>query len=236
MSKRYRLIVFDWDGTLMDSVDLISTCLAESFRRAGLPVLPPERYRAIIGLGLHEAMSELMPGLSEERLMEVVSHYRDCFLAAPPECMPFFAHVENTLEILHREGYQLAVATGKARRGLARLFEQHQVCRLFSSSRCADESRSKPAPDMLLELMRENGVLAAETLMIGDSLHDIRMAREAGVDALGITHGVNQDEELLACGALACLSSMAELLPWLGLTGAEIPSPAPARHNPPASA
>ena len=215
MEKQYKLIVFDWDGTLMDSVDLIASCLETAFRRAGLPVLPPERYRAIIGLGLQEAMSELMPGLSEAALETVVDHYRDCFLSAPPECMPFFAEVECTLEALHQAGYRLAVATGKARRGLARLFEQHEVCRVFSSSRCADESQSKPAPDMLLELMQENGVSAEETLMIGDSLHDIRMARAAGVDAMGVAHGVNRCEELLASGAIACLSSMTELLSWL---------------------
>ncbi|MEK8088435.1 HAD-IA family hydrolase [Thermithiobacillus plumbiphilus] len=215
MQRRYELIVFDWDGTLMDSVGLITSCLETAFQRAGLPVLPPERYRAIIGLGLQEAMSELMPDLSAEALETVVDHYRDCFLSAPPECMPFFAEVESTLEALHGAGYRLAVATGKARRGLARLFEQHGICRVFSSSRCADESQSKPAPDMLLELMQENGVSAEETLMVGDSLHDIRMARAAGVDALGVAHGVNPCEELLASGAIACLASMADLLPWL---------------------
>lgn len=215
MKTRYKLIAFDWDGTLMDSVDLIASCLEAAFRQAGLPVLSPERYRRIIGLGLQEAMHELMPGLTGKDLESVVEHYRDCFLSAPPERMPFFAEVESTLDSLHAAGYRLAVATGKARRGLDRLFEQHDVCRVFSSSRCADESQSKPAPDMLLELMQENGVRAEETLMVGDSLHDIRMARAAGVDALGIAHGVNTCEELLTCGAIACLSSMAELQPWL---------------------
>ncbi|MFZ5660186.1 MAG: HAD family hydrolase [Pseudomonadota bacterium] len=214
-SRDYQLLVFDWDGTLMDSVGTIVHCMAEAFRRAGIEPLPDSRYRSIIGLGLQEALQALTPELPAHAFDAVAQHYRDCFLSAPHEAMPFFPAVEATLGELHARGYRLAVATGKSRRGLVRMFEHHAVCRLFTSSRCADESRSKPAPDMLLEIMAETGVAAERTLMVGDSIHDIRMARNAGVHGLGISHGVSSAEELRRHGALGCIHHFAELPAWL---------------------
>lgn len=215
MKKYYELLVFDWDGTLMDSVGTIVRCLRQAFRKSGLTPLPDERYRGIIGLGLQEALAALRPDLPAAAWEAVTAHYRDCFLSVSQAEMPFFPGAEETLRALHRRGYRLAVATGKARRGLDRLFSQYEVASVFSSSRCADECASKPAPDMLLEIMTETGCAPAQTLMVGDAVYDMLMARAAGVDALGVSHGVGERVVLREQGALDCLDSLHELLPWL---------------------
>jgi len=210
---RYRLIVFDWDGTVIDSPRAIVECMQEASRDLDLPVPEPERASHVIGLGLHDAMKIVAPDLPGERYPEFIAAYRRHFLARE-DTMRLFAGMEALLERLSRER-SLAIATGKSRKGLERSLEATGVRRLFAASRCADETSPKPHPAMLLELMDELNHSRQETLMIGDTSHDLEMARAAGVDALAVTYGAHNEEGLRACGPLGCISTVTELERWL---------------------
>jgi phosphoglycolate phosphatase len=210
-----RLLVFDWDGTLMDSEARIVASASTAIADLGLPARTPEAIRGIIGLGLPEAMEALYPGLSQDTYARLVDRYRAHFLAEGGTPMPLFPAVRETLEGLRGEGYVLAVATGKSRRGLERALEETGLGDLFAATRCADESRSKPHPQMLLEVMAAVGFGAGETLMIGDSEYDLQMAIHAGVAGVGVGYGVKGCERLLDYAPLACFDTIAELPPWL---------------------
>ena len=216
MNTAYDLIVFDWDGTLMDSEARIVDCLQAAFADIGRPV--PSRAAAadVIGLGLDEAMSQLWPeaGAAERQL--VAGHYRRHFLGRHPTPSALFPHARETLERLHAEGYLLAVATGKSRRGLEQSLDETGLRALFHATRCADETFSKPHPRMLRELMDELGATPERTLMIGDTEYDLLMAANAGADALAVCYGVHTPERLQALGPLACLSGLAVIPDWLG--------------------
>lgn len=214
MPKQFNLLVFDWDGTLLDSAGTIVSAIQAAFRDLGLPPPPEERARHVIGLGLNEAIAELLPQLAGSEYGRVVERYRHHYLSRDHEILLFDGAVE-TIVALHQAGFILAVATGKSRRGLERAFEHSGLGPYFHSSRCADESFSKPHPGMLQELMDELGMAPQETLMIGDTSHDLLMARNAGVKGLGVAHGAHSREGLLACGPLACVDDMTELRQWL---------------------
>jgi len=211
------LLVFDWDGTLMDSIPLICRCLEAAFAYADLPGRSVADYRSIIGLGLADALARLAPAADERVRERILEGYRRCYFAASPEDTPLFPGVEDGLQSLREVGFTLAVATGKARRGLDRALAAHpSLARLFTVTRCADESRSKPHPQMLLEILAATGKEAREAWMIGDTIHDVAMARAAGVAALGVACGVDDGETLEREGAFAVLSGPAELPAFLG--------------------
>ena len=211
----FRLLVFDWDGTLMDSEARIVSSAIAAFADLGLSPRSPEAIRGIIGLGLPEAMQALYPGLAEDRYATIIDRYRHHFLEADATPMPLFPGVAQTLTRLRAEGYLLAVATGKSRRGLDRALAETGLGGLFEVTRCADETRSKPHPQMLLEVMGALAVPAAQTLMIGDSEYDLQMATDAEVAAVGVGYGVQGCERLLHYRPLACFDRIEELHPWL---------------------
>ena len=214
MRKRFELIVFDWDGTLMDSTAAIVASIQAAAR--DLDIQPPsdERAQHIIGLGLIDALRHALPDLPVERYQEVAERYRYHFLSRDQDLLLFDGAVE-LIEELTRAGYHLAVATGKTRKGLARAFEVSGLGPRFQASRCADECRSKPHPQMLEELMDEIGVEPDVTLMIGDTTHDLQMARNAGVGALGVAYGAHPREILEAACPIYCAGNVAELAAWL---------------------
>jgi phosphoglycolate phosphatase len=214
---KYGLIVFDWDGTVIDSPAAIAECMQEASRDLGLPVPEPERATHVIGLGLHDAMRIVAPGLAGERYPEFIAAYRRHFLARE-DTMRLFAGMERLLERLSRER-PLAIATGKSRKGLERSLEATGVRRLFTASRCADETTPKPHPAMLFELMRELNAEPDGVLMIGDTSHDMEMARAAGVDGLAVTYGAHPERELRSCGPRGCVASVPELERWLSENG-----------------
>jgi phosphoglycolate phosphatase len=214
---KYALIVFDWDGTLIDSAGTIVQCIQDAARDMGLEVPAPERARHVIGLGLHDSLSHAVPTLAVERYREFADHYRRHFIARQ-DAMLLFPGVLQLLGKLQPEK-QLAIATGKSRRGLDRALDMGKLRAFFCASRCADESQPKPHPAMLLELMEELGVEAGRVLMIGDTSHDLEMARSAGVDALAVSYGAHGEDGLRACGPRGCVSSVAELGAWLKLNG-----------------
>ena len=212
----FKLIVFDWDGTLMDSEAKIVASARAAITDLSVPPLANERIRNIIGLGLREAVECLFPEGDEAFHRQFVERYRYHFLIADQTPMPLFAGAEDTLSALCDQGYMLAVATGKARRGLDRVLDETGLRRHFLTSRCADEAPSKPHPQMLEEIMEELGVAGDETLMVGDTEYDLQMARNAGTRAIGVSYGVHGCERLLQFEPLACLDDISELTEWLG--------------------
>jgi phosphoglycolate phosphatase len=209
----YRLLVFDWDGTIIDSAATITECIRDASRELGLEVPERERASHVIGLGLHDAMRIAVPGLPAQRYPEFVASYRKHFLERK-DSMRLFEGMRALLDDLSKK-HLLAIATGKSRRGLDRDLEFHGLNPLFAASRCADETNPKPHPAMLIEIMDQLDVSQEEVLMVGDTSHDMEMARAAGVQALAVTYGAHPEEGLRACGPLGCFSSVAELEEWL---------------------
>ncbi|HEU4353344.1 MAG TPA: HAD-IA family hydrolase [Burkholderiales bacterium] len=214
---KYRLLVFDWDGTIIDSASTIAECIRDASRDLALEVPERERARHVIGLGLHDAMRIVVPELPASRYPEFVASYRKHFLARK-DCMQLFAGMRELLEELSGS-HLLAIATGKSRQGLARDIEFHGLKALFAASRCADETHPKPHPAMLMELMAQLAVQSDVALMIGDTSHDLEMARAARVAAVAVTYGAHPEDGLRACGPLGCFSTVDELQVWLKANG-----------------
>lgn len=216
MARRFDLLVFDWDGTLMDSTAVIAASLQAACGDIGLPVPPEERARHIIGLGLHDAMRYVLPGVPPSIYPQVVERYRHHFLARE-ESAPLFEGAAAALTALREAGLMLAVATGKSRRGLDRVLERTGIGALFHATRCGEEAANKPAPAMLLELQSELDVGKERMLMIGDTTHDLQMAQNAGVASLAAAFGAHPREQLLAFQPLACIEHPRALWEWLTL-------------------
>lgn len=214
MSLRYPLIVFDWDGTLMDSTVGITRAIQEAARDMGLPVPGRDQASHVIGLGLHDALRTAVPALRAEDYGRFVEHYRKHFFTAE-EQMALFEGTREMLVALRERGHQLAVATGKSRRGLDRALSAMDLRDLFDATRCADETRPKPDPAMLHELMEELGHPPERLLMIGDTSHDLGMARAAGVDAVAVAYGAHKPGDLREWRPAACVESIEELHRWL---------------------
>ncbi len=209
------LIIFDWDGTLMDSAARIVACMTLAFQEIAQPPPPPMAIRDVIGLGLEEAMLVLWPEGDAELRHQVAEYYRERFLAPDSMPTPLFPHAARVIEELYTEGHLLAVATGKSRRGLNKALMESDLGHYFHATRCADETRSKPHPQMLFELLDELGTPPQAALMIGDTVFDLEMANQAGVRALAVDYGVHSRERLLTQSPCGCISSLAELPHWL---------------------
>lgn len=212
MKDRFDLLVFDWDGTLFDSISWIVESLQRAAEECRLPIPDEKAAKAIIGLGLMESMQALYPGSSPELAARIAQSYRRHYGSKPATAMGLFEGVEEMLAELQGRGFKLAVATGKARAGLDYALRATGVGHRFHATRCADETASKPDPAMLFQLMDGLGVERERTLMIGDSVHDLHMARNAGVVAVGVGCGANRPDELAELEPLACLKATAELL------------------------
>ena len=214
MSRRFDLLVFDWDGTLMDSAAAITDSLRAACRDLDLAVPSEEQARYVIGLGLRDAMSHILPGLDPAIYPRVAERYREHYLRRDPDTS-LFAGAAETIAKLHESGYLLAVATGKSRRGLDRSLRATGLEGYFHATRCADEGHVKPHPGMLQSLMDSLRVADARTLMIGDTTHDMEMARAAGVARLGAAYGAHSRNALLQYAPLACLDDFESLRQWL---------------------
>jgi len=214
---RYPLIVFDWDGTIIDSTGTIAECIQQAAAEMGLPVPHDERARHVIGLGLHDSLRHAVPELPASRYNDFVALYRKYFLARE-DTMKLFPGMQELLSTLKKK-HVLAIATGKSRKGLDRALDAGGLRHYFKSSRCADETNPKPHPAMLNELMAELNFSKDQLLMIGDTSHDLEMARAAGVDAVAVTYGAHREEGLRACGPLGCFASVRQLDQWLTTQG-----------------
>jgi len=213
-TRRFELIVFDWDGTLVDSTALIAESLQQACRDLGLPVPDDAAARYVIGLGLADAMKSVAPELPLHRHSELGARYREHYLAREAG-IPLFAGARELLAELDAAGYLLAVATGKTRAGLARSLARIGLEGTFHATRCADEGFPKPHPDMLLHLMERLAVEPDATLMIGDTTHDLDLAQNAGAAGLAVAYGAHPTTDLVGRSPLATLHSVAELREWL---------------------
>jgi len=214
MQKNYDLIVFDWDGTVMDSTAVIAGSIQSACRDLGLPVPSDEDARHVIGLGLQQALRYAVPLAPESMYEPLADRYRHYFLAQDSS-IPLYAGARETIGELHASGYLLGVATGKSRAGLERVLDASGMRAYFHATRTADQTFSKPHPAMLLEIMDELGVLPERTLMIGDTTHDVELAQNAGVDAVAVGHGAHPPEQLLALSPRALVNDFTELRGWL---------------------
>ena len=212
--RRYQLIVFDWDGTLFDSATVIAEGIQHAARDMALPVPDWRTASHVIGLGLSDSLRHAMPALPPERYKEFLALYRSYFLEREDTLTLFPGVVELLLELKER-GHRLAVATGKPRRGLDRALQSSAIGALFDATRCGDETQPKPHPAMLLELMNHLELRASDMLMIGDTSHDLGMAKSAGVDAVAVSYGAHPEDSLRLFAPRACVSSVVELRLWL---------------------
>lgn len=214
MSKRYDLIVFDWDGTVADSTAAIAGSIQAACRGLGLTVPDDRAARQVIGLGLEQALRRAVPDVPEAKLRDLVTLYRHHFIVQS-EAIPLYKGAKETIVELHDAGYLLAVATGMSRVGLERALKTSNLKNYFRATRTADVTYSKPNPAMLQELMKDLAVDAERTLMVGDTTHDLLMAQNAGVDAVAVLHGAHLPEQLRALKPLALVEDFTALRAWL---------------------
>jgi phosphoglycolate phosphatase len=215
MTRRFDLVVFDWDGTLFDSTALIARCIQEACRDVGAPVPTLIDASYVIGLGLGDALRHVAPSLDPSVYGRLAQRYRHHYTARQDDLALFDGTLDMLAELSARQ-HLLAVATGKARRGLEQALAHAELAHVFHATRTADETASKPDPLMLHELMVETGVAAARTLMIGDAVHDLEMARRAGVASVGVSYGAHEPASFADYAPLAVVHSMGELRRWLG--------------------
>lgn len=212
--NKFDLIVFDWDGTLMDSTAAIVKSIQAAAADLGLPIPDREAAAYVIGLGLREAMESVVPGLDPQYYPRMVERYRHHYLIKSHE-LSLFDGVRDMLDELSQRGHFLAVATGKSRMGLNRVLEETRLGGYFHATRCADETFSKPHPAMLNELTHELGQEMERTVMIGDTTHDLLMAANAGASGIAVRYGAHPEEELLLHRPIFTAESVVQLHAWL---------------------
>ncbi|WP_144394313.1 HAD family hydrolase [Pleionea sediminis] len=210
--KQFKTIIFDWDGTLMDSAGRIVSAMQTSAQQVGIPVPSEEAVRHIIGLSLDAVFEQLFPDTDPAIKPELFEAYRFQYVEGDPTPSPLFTGAEEVLQFLKTKGICLAVATGKGRQGLHRVMTESALTHYFDDSICADEAESKPHPDMIHRLLERNSWEKQSVLMIGDTTHDLQMAQSAGIQSLGVSYGAHPKENLLAFDPLHVLDDIRELM------------------------
>ena len=213
-TRRFDLIVFDWDGTLFDSTALIVRCMQSACADIDVAVPSAERAAYVIGLGLHDALQHAVPGLPESRYPELGRRYRHHYMASQHELVLFDGTLAM-LQALKQRKHWLAVATGKSRQGLDEALHDVRLLGIFDATRTADETAGKPHPLMLQQLMREFGADPQRTLMIGDTTHDLQLAINAGTASVGVSYGAHAPDAFAALNPLHVAHSTADLQAWL---------------------
>jgi phosphoglycolate phosphatase len=214
MLDRFDLVVFDWDGTLLDSTSAIARSIQAAAADLGLTVPDYDLASHVIGLGLADALRMAVPDLVEEKVLEYSARYRHHYLAAET-ALDLFAGARELIDALRARAMPLAIATGKSHAGLQRALRQADMEACFVATRCADQTHSKPHPAMLLELAEQLMVDRHRILMVGDTTHDLQMARSAGAAAVGMTQGAHHAAQLLELTPLALFDSLPQLHAWL---------------------
>lgn len=209
--RRFDVLIFDWDGTLFDSVDWIVECLQQAATDSGVAMPTSETARSVIGLSLSAAMQTLFPDEPADRLEHLMDSYRRRYFTKEIKPGDLFDGVSDTLTELRNRGFLLAIATGKARQGLERALRGTDISDLFSATRCADETASKPHPAMVNEIIASLRTPRARAVMIGDTTHDLLMAGNAGIAGIGVTCGAHNRDTLAALRPLACLADVCGL-------------------------
>jgi len=211
---KYELIVWDWDGTLMDSTPTIVQCIQQACVDLELPVPDDSLASHVIGLGVQDALRIAVPSVRVDQHPRLVDRFRYHYLAKDHE-LHLFTGIKDLLNDLKTRGHLLAVATGKSRKGLDRSLRFHELNDMFADTRTPDECFSKPHPGMLLELSESLAVPMDKVLMIGDTTHDLLMAKNAGADAVAVTYGAHPEYVLKKEEPLSCVNDVRELSAWL---------------------
>ena len=216
----YKLVIFDWDGTLMDSLSRIVQSMQSAAIDLDLEPRTAHQVHDIIGLALDLAISRLYPELTAAGIASMHERYAHHYIEGDQSPSQFYVGVPALLQQLHTDNVLLSVATGKSRKGLDRIMKAHQVEPLFHSTRCADETKSKPEPDMLWEILDFHKLGREDAVMVGDTEFDLEMAQRAGVDAVGVTWGAHDINRLQRHGPKVCVDRVDQLAAWL--TGATV--------------
>lgn len=212
---QFKLIIFDWDGTLVNSTARIIDSMQQASNDNSMPKVSDAAVQNIIGLGLPEAIQTLWPAISLEQLEKMIPSYAHYFVSGSSVSMEMFEGARSVLGQLLLRNHVLAVATGKTRKGLNRMMHDLELEHLFAATRCADETRSKPHPQMLHELLATLGLSNTEALMVGDTTYDLEMANAAGVASVAMSYGAHDESRLMACQPRAICHSMHELYEWI---------------------
>jgi len=208
------LLIFDWDGTISDSAAKIVACMQDAAEQCGQRICSAEEIKNIIGLGLPEAMRALYSGISDKDSEQMQKAYASHFVAADVQPSPFFSGAMETMQALRDAGHYLAVATGKSRHGLDRVLERLDLQDFFHSTRCADETASKPQPLMLQELLEEFSCDLGDAVMIGDTEYDMAMAKAIGMDKIAVSYGAHHIDRLKPYDPVLCVDEFAQMLGW----------------------
>ncbi len=218
MAKKqsYQLIVFDWDGTLMDSSKKIGNCFESAAMAAGMPSPNVDQVISYIGLGLDESFRRLYPGIDQQSISQLVNSYRESWLFQDNTPMALFKDVNNGLKKLKNAGYMLAIATGKSRRGLDQALMETNLESMFVYSRCADETRSKPHPQMLLDVLEFTGLESSACVMVGDTTFDLEMAKNADMDGIGVGYGSHPEALLEPLSVGSVFAGFNQLVDYFG--------------------
>ncbi len=217
MDSKIRFIVFDWDGTLMDSEAQIVSCLHAAIADLQIEPMEDDTVKNVIGLGLREAIDTLVPGRDDRFHQAFVDHYREHWFRSGSSSL--FEGVRESLQTLRQRNLVLGVATGKARRGLDKALGETGLDSFFDATRCADEAPSKPHPQMLLELMEILEVAPQQTVMVGDTEYDMEMATNAGAAKIAVSSGVHSAERLQQHSPLVTLNRIRDMPAWLEEAG-----------------
>lgn len=212
MNNRFDLIIFDWDGTLIDSIDWIVHCLQTAGKESGYGIPEAQAAKDVIGLSIANACSTLFPGADQETVTRLTACYQQTYLSRQLSREDLFPGVYEMLAELKQSGYQLAVATGKTRTGLQQALQATDTEDLFCITRCSDETASKPDPLMLHQIMQHTHTPSDRSLMIGDSTHDLQMAMNAQISSIAVSCGAHPEDILQQFNPLMCLQQPAELL------------------------
>ena len=209
------IFIFDWDGTLSDSVGRIVICLRRAALDLGLEDLGDDAFSEVIGLGLPQAIAQLYPGLDADTGERFRVGYAGHFIAEDIAPSKLFPKALEVLEELRARGHYIAVATGKSRRGLDRVLASMGMEGFFHATRCADETASKPDPRMILEIIEELGEAVEQAVVMGDTEYDMDMARRAGVAGIGVSYGVHSPQRLALYRPSLIVGCLSELLDWV---------------------
>jgi phosphoglycolate phosphatase len=212
MKNRFDLIIFDWDGTLIDSIDWIARCLQNAANDTRHEMPNYQAAKDVIGLSIERAIEALFPDANADEVLDLVNRYETAYFSKTISREDLFLGVYEMLETLNQQGFKLAIATGKTREGLDKALRATNTRDLFCITRCADETKSKPHPLMLHEIMSHTKILPERTLMVGDSTHDLQMALNAGVSSIGVASGAHDSEQLKNYSPLHCFLQPTELL------------------------
>jgi phosphoglycolate phosphatase len=215
MKNRFDLLIFDWDGTLIDSIDWIARCLQNAANDTRHDIPDYQAAKDVIGLSIEHAIEALYPAANSVEVLDLVSRYETAYFSKKISRDDLFSGVFEMLETLNQNGYKLAIATGKTREGLDEALSATKTEHLFCITRCADETQSKPHPLMLEEIMAFTNILPEKTLMIGDSTHDLQMAMNAKIASIGVASGAHDSEQLKNYQPLHCFLQPTELLQHL---------------------